>query len=302
MSAPPAFAPAGMLLLRDEKQSIEPEAKLLNAQRDQLSSKARFEDLQEQLAINRRGLNTNYQLLKESRKRLDIVAPVDGWFVSSIAEGGFVLAGDPVGIIHLGVTTAQKQQLTCAAPDDSIVELLRTTNGEVLSDGEPVVSLKSNRIEKYKVRLQAAKDDLAVQQRFFTRGRKEKWETRLREAAESGERRVKNAELIEAQSKIYLQTGGQYTDYVAAICDRLDAQRQLVSAKLDLEQFPKKVKDLEDRAKSTEKQISTEDTLYNDLVARMKVFPPRGVKVRFVASVGEGSFVQCGDPIGVFEL
>lgn len=208
VSAPPASAPVGMEQLRQEKQSIEPEAKLLNAQRDQLSSKARFEDLQEHLAINRRRLNTNYELLKESRKRLDIVAPTDGWFVSSIAEGGFVLAGDPVGIIHLGVTTAQKQRLTCAAPDDVTVESLRTTNGEVLSDGEPVASLKSNRIERYKARLQAVKNDLAVQQRFFTRGRKEKWETRLRDAVESGERRVKNATLIEAHCKNSLLTGG----------------------------------------------------------------------------------------------
>jgi hypothetical protein len=90
-----------------------------------------------------------------------------------------------------------------------------------------------------------------------------------------------------------------------ALIDRALGEAPLATAKLDQQQFPNKVKDLQDRIDNTEKRLRKEAALLQELVDQLPIVAPtipEGSKAQFVASVGQGGFVQSGDPIGVIHL
>ena len=85
---------------------------------------------------------------------------------------------------------------------------------------------------------------------------------------------------------------------------RIAAETQLASANLDQDQFPHKVKDLQDRIDSSARKLEREGAILAELEGQMSIPAPipEGSKAPFVASVGVGGFVQSGDPIGVLHL
>jgi hypothetical protein len=272
------------------------------AMKDQLTLRGKFADMESRLAITMLKLKAEEDICGESEKRLEIFAPTDGWFVASVGKGGFALSGNPLGSIHPGVTKALKQTLICAAPDDVTVSSLKVISGDVKT-GQPIAMLSSSRIDRFKTQLHAANEDLEVQKRFFSEGRKDALEAILKKEFESASdalTEAKRADMVKNEK--FLLGLISRPERLLVIDDKASAEAQLASSTLDKEQFPNKVKDLQDRIANTAKRLKTEENILEELVGQLSFAAPaipEGSKGVFVASVGKGGFVQCGDPIGV---
>jgi hypothetical protein len=283
------------------------EVQLSSAEKDQLTSLGRFKDLQSRIAIARIKLKADNEIYVEATKRLKIVSPADGWFVASVGLGGFVLTGDAIGVIHRGVTKEQKLTLICAAPDDAKVHFLKDPLGEIeIADEQPIATLSSSRIEKFKAQLHSATANLDVRKRFFTEHRNDELEKLLKKDLDSATKASAEARSAEQKAMTLLDFNLiTITERLLRVGDRASATAQLASANLEIEQFPNKIKDLRDRLDNATKRLATEKDILGELVGQMSLVPPPippGSKARFVASVGEGGFVQKGDPIGVIHL
>jgi hypothetical protein len=277
----------------------------ITAEKDELSSKGKFEDMKSRLAISRLKWMAEKQVYDESIKLLDVVAPADGWFVASVGQGGFVLSGDPIGVVHFGVSKAQKQTLILAAPDDVTIASLPNLNGDVKSR-QPIATLSASRIDRFQTQLQAANEDLNVRKRFFANGRNSKWEAILNQEVASASLALEAAKRTDRTTALRWELGLINRPVrLQALIDRALGEAPLATAKLDQQQFPNKVKDLQDRIDNTEKRLRKEAALLQELVDQLPIVAPtipEGSKAQFVASVGQGGFVQSGDPIGVIHL
>lgn len=299
-----------------QKQAAAVQMRLSEATQDYVTSLRKFEDLKSRIAIGRSRLQSENKIYEESTERLDIFSPTDGWFIASVGEGGFVMSGDPIGVVHRGVTKAKKQTLVCAAPDDVRVVSLKTKTLQCEVEGQqPIAVLSSNRIGQFKARLQAATGDLDVRKRFLTdpiifrdgtkfSSQMEALKTILSEKVVSGNLAVVAAKSVMDAQETLFNVGLKWPYPNSCVAAWTMADAQFASATLDQQQFPNKVKDLQDRIESTSKRLKREEKILQELDGQMSLVAPipAGSKALFVASVGAGAFVQRGDPIGVLHL
>jgi hypothetical protein len=274
----------------------ETNMKLSDAVCDQVRSEGRFNDLQARLGIDGDRLQKEATILNDLRQRLSVKAPADGEFVASVGPGGFVLAGDPVGIVFLKEPPST-QQLRCAAPDDVVVSEIHVSGGRVVA-GQSLAMLSSARLARFRASLDAVAAGLDVKQRPFQDGRVKKIQDALAEKnAASGEASEAANHIVKVIERKFKLGHATVTDLCAPGARAAAARAELVSAKINIEQFPLKLRDLKDRIANGRAHLARENAIFDSLSKTMSLAAPTaGV---FTASAGKGSFVQAGDPIGV---
>jgi hypothetical protein len=283
-----------------KQAAAESQMKLSEAEKDQVRSESKFNDMKDRLDISEIRLKREQEILLDLTRRLTVAAPADGLFVASVGPGGFVAAGDPIGLIYPGMAKLPRQELICAAPDDVKVIDLKVQYGQVKS-GQLIATLVSAKLAHYRSQLDSLAADLEVQRRPFTDGRIERLEAILNQEVESAMHAYESADKY---SKVRLKIFGVGTDVLTNVIElpskAAAAKTKLASAKVDKQQFPMKVKDMKDRIEIAATKLRKETEIFEELTRRMTlVAPGDGL---FVASVGVGGFVQSGDPIGVLYL
>jgi hypothetical protein len=294
----------GLSPLRTKVADVQ--SKLDAAQKDQLMSSAKFDDLRSKLAIDKERLKAERDIYNATLTGLRVVSPTDGWFVASVGEGGFVMSGNEIGVVYAEEKQGHTPKLMIAAPDDVTVTNLHLLIGKV-RPGDLVADLKSSRLQTFDVKLKAAREELKVKNRFFTDGRKDKLEAILKSEVSACKLRKDTADRVTDFTKMKLTqgVGPTWPEYVATIPDQVAAGTLLNSAQLELSQFPNKVKDMKDRIDNLSSRLDAEKDLLETLQTLLSVAVPPTPgypQGRFVAKVGVGGFVQCGDPIGEIQL
>jgi len=79
-----------------KEAAAESQMKLAEAEKDQVRSESKFNDMKDRLDISETRLKREKDILLDLTQRLIVAAPTDGLFVASVGPGGFVAAGDPV--------------------------------------------------------------------------------------------------------------------------------------------------------------------------------------------------------------
>jgi hypothetical protein len=139
------------------------EINFTDAQKDQFRSAGKFNDLNARLKLSDAKLANERELLRQLNMRLDLVAPIDGYFIAAVGRGSFVALGNPVGWIFSSKSQAPSNiDLTCAAPDDVTIADLKVLQGRV-TRGQSLACLKSVNLSHYRTQLDAFASNIDVQ-------------------------------------------------------------------------------------------------------------------------------------------
>jgi hypothetical protein len=271
-----------------------------DAESDLVHSQGKYSDKQDRLKLSRSRLEQHRRLLGELTQRLNLQSPSDGYFVASVGVGGFVMMGDPIGTIYPSRPNSAGRSLTCAAPEDvSVIELV--TASSRVRPGQVVARLASKRIEELKNKLDATATEIEIRGKPFTDGRSEKLQAILNHKAASAEQAFEAAQkafdIVNAQLRYGTKLG---QDTLIPLADKAEARAKMVSAGLDRDEYPNKLRDLRDYIENDRERLKRDRAIVDQMTKSLEL--RAAADGDFVASVGIGGFVRLGDPVGVLNL